>query len=281
MFSRMLSAPVLLTAAVGVPYVATQGSAINELWQESSFSAAQPDAPPTAKAVPAAPPGPAGAVYPAVTPLEGVRSMSLAEIFRCDIRKEWVYHRWARKSTALAELGLYGIRVPLVSGTQLTDLAGSLTYYFDDQGRAQRISFRGQTGDTTQLVQLIAGRYGLQRQSTPVAGEQLFQIRREAAVLSELRTRPAPVLWANSPHESFLVELELQRPGSLTPLPARELLAGPAAPPPAAAAAQPTDPAAKPDPPEKSDAEKWKSFFPRSQVPPEQVKSLERRDRFW
>ena len=108
-----------------------------------------------------------------------------------------------------------------MTGTQYHDLAGSLTYFFGSDGRVRRISFHGTTGDTSQLVMLAAQQYGLQRQSTPVASEQLFQIRRQNQVFSELRTRPAAVLWVSSPHDSFAVDLDLQRPDVSTPLPSR------------------------------------------------------------
>jgi hypothetical protein len=185
--------------------------------------------------------------------------------------------RWPRKSTALAELDLYGIRVPLVTGTQLSDIAGSLTYYFAADGRVQRISFRGLTGDTTQLVGLVTQRYGLQAQPALAAGEQLFETRRDADVLSRLRTRPAPVLWASSPHDSFSVELDLQNAATTAPgsRSAARALAQPEAP--AAAGSQPRRRrsvhiigrrrrAARPV--------RRKAFFPRRNLPAEQIQNL-------
>ena len=295
MFSRLLGVPVLLAAAVGVPYVATHGPNLDGLWDNNpgTKGSAQANGQVSANGAlppqwPASPQGPGTPVYSTTTPLEGIRSMSLHDIFRFDVSKEWVYQRWARKSTALAELGLYGIRVPLVSGTELHDLAGSLTYYFDSEGRAQRITFHGNTGDTTGLVMLLARRYHLARQATPIAGEQLFQIRRGTQVFSELRTRPAPVLWANSPHDSFAVELELQRSGSTTPLAPPQQLLPVAQSQAAAVAPQPSQVAqqAPANPPqegisEKGEKKSWKAFFPRSRVPKGQVESLERRGRFW
>ena len=130
-----------------------------------------------------------------------------------DVSKEWVYARWARKSTGLADPTLFGVRVPLVTGTRTTDLAGSLSYYFDQHGLVQHISFRGHTGDTNQIVGLLLNRYGLRRQLTQRPGEQLYQLKHEGRVQGELRTRPASVLWSTSPHTSFVVELELARPG--------------------------------------------------------------------
>ena len=202
-----------------------------------------------------------------------------------DVTKEWVYQRWPRKSTSLAELDLYGVRVPLVTGTQTYDLAGSLTYYFGVDGRVQRISFRGRTGDTTQLVALVTQRYGLQPQPALAVGEQLFQLRRDDDVLSQLHTRPAPVLWASSPNDSFAVELDLQNPATARPLvlpaaPLPPLAAPPAAPAgatrssAATAAADAKDADAAPKEPG------WKAFFPRRRVPSGQIPNLNHGDTY-
>lgn len=282
----MFRALIILAVAAAVPYLATNGPNLDKIWPASQKSPS--DTAPVAEGLASQPSGvalsPQGSgtvLYPSATPLEGAPSMSLYDVFRFDVSKEWVYQRWARKSTALAELGLYGIRVPLVTGTKMHDLAGSLTYYFGESGSLERISFTGRTGDTTQLVMLMVHRYGLQPQPTVVVGEQLLQERQDEHVFSELRTRPAPVLWANSPHDSFAVELKLQRPGATTPLPQRSPLV------PSPAAEQQT--AAAPDgeiasgeaASEATPEEAWKSYSPRSRVPREQVENLDRRSRFW
>ncbi|OHB79304.1 MAG: hypothetical protein A2W31_15780 [Planctomycetes bacterium RBG_16_64_10] len=147
-------------------------------------------------------------------PLEGIPVYDLADVLRMDVTTGWVYSRWSRKSTALADVDLFGVRVPLMTGTKVDDLAGSLTYYFNTAGRVQRISFRGRTGDTRKLVNLLIARYGFRQQLPQVAGEQLYQVRWNGKPISELRIRPAAVLWASTPHASFQVELELERPGS-------------------------------------------------------------------
>jgi len=287
MISRTLAVPTLLAASVAVPYVATNAP---EWSQRLRGAAAAPVPPGGAEAAPANGPakpatsaailqGPNATLYPTVTPLEGVPSYSLADVLRMDVTKDWVYHRWARKSTALAELDLFGVRVPLVTGTQLHDLAGSLTYFFGIDGRVQRISFRGRTGDTTQLAALVHQRFGLQAQPTLIAGEQLLQARRGDDVISELRTRPAPVLWSSSPHDSFSVALELQDPATARPLRLEGL---PAPAPPTAAATSAAAAAASQSPvvaaPKAVDAKPepaWKAFFPRSRVPKAQIKSLD------
>lgn len=282
MFSRVLGIPVILGAAVAVPYFSKGTDGIKEMWNSASASA--PADVEIAKVLEARhfdplPQGPGHEIYPISTPLEGDPSISLEEVFRFDVTKEWVYQRWARKSTALAELGLYGVRVPLVSGTQIHDVAGSLTYFFDRAGQVQRISFKGHTGDTTRVVAL-AQQKGLQQQISPIVGEQLFQMKRGDDVFSEVRTKPSAVLWSSSPHDSFAVEMDLQRPEATTPLPPK------LAPLPevkeaattakAAGAAEAEAPAEQ-----KSFSESLKTFFPRSRIPAEQVKNLERQDRIW
>jgi hypothetical protein len=292
-FSRITGVPILLAAAVAVPYLASNGpEGVKNWWHSTSATvreSLESGTPPAPGRVADTPPqGPGTEIYPLTTPLEGAPSVALEEVLRFDVNKEWVYQRWARKSTALSELGLYGVRVPLVTGTQLHDLAGSLTYFFDQAGRVQRIGFAGKTGDTTRIVMLAAQQFGLQPQPTPIAGEQLLQIKRGADVFSELSTRPASVLWSSSPHDSFDVELNLQRPDATTPLPPRVLpLPEIKKPDPTATAegkgtqdaAGKSAEEAKPAP--KSFYEKYEAYFPRSRVPGGQVENLEKRDRIW
>jgi len=288
MFSRVLGIPLLLGAAVGVPYVATNGPDLEGLWDgavqqfgQSGEASGHPAALPAGSPVHGADVSQAGNLAD-----QRVTIVTLREAFRFDISKEWVYQRWARKSTALSKLGLYGIRVALVTGTELHDVAGSLTYLFAQDGRLQQISFRGRTGDTTQLVRLAAQQYGLQPQPTAIAGEQLFQVRQGEHVYSELRTRPSSVLRTNSLHDSFMVNLELQRSDVTTPLPAVFL--------PLPEVKQPTTEVATQEEAKKqaeageqaadeesSAEDSWNAFFPRSRVPSEQVESLEQRGRLW
>jgi hypothetical protein len=298
MISRKWAAPTLLAASVALPYGASNAGWLERFRggpstapaasNQAAGSPSTPPFPPTPHANPAlstSPPGPNATLYPAKTPLEGEPSYSLADVLRLDVSKEWVYQRWPRKSTALSDLDRYGVRVPLVSGTKLFDLAGSLTYFFGADGRVQRISFRGHTGDTTQVVAIVTQRFGLQRQPSMAVGEQLFQIKRGDDVFSELRTRPAPVLWASSPHDSFSVELELQDPATARPLnPPAPPLPGAASPQPSAVAAATsatTGPAASAGSAQAASADesassRWEALFPRSRVPKTQLENLER-----
>jgi hypothetical protein len=137
---------------------------------------------------------------------------------------------------------------------------------------------------------LVTQRYALAPQGALAAGEQLLELRRGDDVVSRLRTRPAPVLWASSPHDSFTVELELQDPATAPALPG-EALPIPAAPaqtaaPPSAAAPVATNPssgasAATPQAAKEAETETpktsaWQSLFPRRRVPKDQLQNLDR-----
>ena len=228
--SRPLIILFLLGASIGVPYFASRPTR----GDKASGNA------PAATAAP--PPGPvAAAVVPAPTAelpnqqaaADGPRFNSVDQFLRFDVTREWVYRHWNRKSTGPTDVGLFGVRVPLVMGTQMTSLAGSLTYFFNSHGQVEHISFRGRTADTTQLVSFLARTYEFQRVDAPV-GEQVYQVTRRGRVQSELRTRPESVLDNKSPHSSVAVELELARPGSRRFLPPRgpNLAIPPAAAPP-------------------------------------------------
>jgi hypothetical protein len=224
--SRPLILTTLLGASIGVPYVASRmpSGADSKGWLP--FGSGQPSTTASANLDGLRPlprqqlEGPGALLYDSSVPLEGTRFQSLAEVLRFDLSREWVYQNWARKSTGLGDPELFGVRVALVTGTGASDVAGSLTYYFNRQGEVQHISLRGRTADTTPMIRFLADTYKFQRAEAP-AGEQLYQIQRNGRVQSELRTRPEPILWTTSPHGSFAVELELERPGSNRFLPPR------------------------------------------------------------
>src|SRR5688500_18560354 len=90
---------------------------------------------------------------PAVVPLE--------EAIRFNATPEWVTSRWPRVTSVTGDTSHLGLRVPLVSGTDAADVAGSLTYYFDQEHQLQRITLLGVTGVVSRLVALAVGKFGL------------------------------------------------------------------------------------------------------------------------
>ena len=91
---------------------------------------------------------------------------SLDEVLRFDATVDWITQRWPRVSTGLPHVQLQGYRVTLVTGTELGDLAGSLTYYFNNRQQVQRITLRGTTGDPRVLIALAAERFHFVRRLT-------------------------------------------------------------------------------------------------------------------
>ncbi len=144
--------------------------------------------------------------------LEGFPVADMREVFRFDITPAWVTSRWARVSTVRADATLSGLRVPLVTGTGIDDLAGSLTYYFDDEHQVQRITFQGTTGDARRLVAHLTQYFRFEPKPTLDAG--LYVRSWNGRPTDGLRISYAPVILANEARAQLDVMLELNRPGS-------------------------------------------------------------------
>lgn len=242
----MIPRPVILTGLLGAAVAGPV--AMNKLpehwpaeWPGGKASATADPATTHPFAAPSVPndtlPHNGSPVYRSPAPLEGAVT-SISDALRLDVNPQWVYARWARKSTGLADPELFGVRAPLVTGQQMTDLAGAVSYYFDREGVAQRIRFHGRTADTTHVVALAVQRFGM-RKVEGAPGEQLYQRVTRRGIESQLRTRPEAVLWGTSPHSSFVVDLEVNRSGSgrfVEPLRPQLRVPDAPAPPPVAAA---------------------------------------------
>lgn len=142
--------------------------------------------------------------------LTGPPVQDFAEILRFDIAPQWVLSRWSRVTTVLSEYDLEGLRVPLVSGTRLDDIAGSLTYYYDKQHRLQRIALEGVTGDERRLAQHVQRYFGLKPEPSLYAG--LLMAKWNGRPKSALIVRHAPVVTSASPHMRLEVRMEINRP---------------------------------------------------------------------
>jgi hypothetical protein len=180
-----------------------------------SASTAAPSSPPAANADPgpADPAARAVAPLPAVAPLEGNPIHALTEVLRFDVSPGWIIHRWPRVSSGLGDLQLQGYRVPLVTGTAESDLAGALTYYFNPQQQVQRITFRGTTGDMRNVVAVAASQFHMTRRLTNDPSLIVYEaVHSSNDPASALRIRSAAVLRASEPYKRFDVELVLQRP---------------------------------------------------------------------
>jgi hypothetical protein len=146
-------------------------------------------------------------------PLEGPQVANLGEVFRFDITPDWLLSRWPRVMNVRYAAGsLQSYRVPLVTGNKPEDLAGALTYYFDERQEPRRIEFQGTTGDARPLAGFLAREHGLERRMTGDPSQYVFEGRRGGRVVSQLVVRSLPVIDASQPQSRFSLELVLERP---------------------------------------------------------------------
>ncbi len=141
--------------------------------------------------------------------LSGPEVGDMRTVFRFSATPEWIMQHWSRVSVLEID-SMRAFRVPVVTGMQLNDVAGSLTYCFDEKNRLQRISFRGATGDPRQLEQLVTTSFGLKPQDSRSAG--LYLARWNGLPTSFLKIENAGVVRADSPYSRFAVRMEINRP---------------------------------------------------------------------
>lgn len=144
--------------------------------------------------------------------IEGVHTQNLVEVINFQTSPDWVTSRWPRVSTGLAHPELQGYRVPLVTGTGVDDLAGSLTYYFGADRTVQYITFHGVTGDPRKLVNHVMQKYGFEPQRTDDPGLAVYMVKWNGKPLSELRIQTARVLRADQRNQSYKIDLAMKRP---------------------------------------------------------------------
>lgn len=142
--------------------------------------------------------------------LTGGRFNDVRQFMRFDISPDWVLSQFSRVSTVLADTSLEGMRVPVVTGTAPTDLAGTVTYSFDRQGQLQRLAFHGFTGDPSRLVATMTQDYGLE--PTPSLEAGVYTKRWNGVPVHFLRLSFAPVVHSDALHQKYTVFMELNQP---------------------------------------------------------------------
>jgi hypothetical protein len=132
------------------------------------------------------------------------------EVLRFDIGPSFVTSRFAQVTTVAANRQFDAYRVPFVSGTRPTDIAGTLTYYFDANQTVQRIQMQGSMGDPSVLVQLMVAFYHLAPEKS--LGGQFYATRWNGRVTSMMLVSPAPIIHAGATYGKYSVFLELNQP---------------------------------------------------------------------
>jgi hypothetical protein len=204
-------------SSVAVPYLATTGKGLDSV-REFFSSNGKPATPafnlddPTALT-----PGPS-AIDPFVESLINGTSNQIKEIappheltdvFRFDITIDWILQQWPSVSMVNSDLELQGYRVPLVTGINDDDVAGSLTYYFAADRTLKKITFDGVTGNADRLIREVAGPNGMTRASSDNPGVFLFQRSMFGKAQSELKIRPAELLSQANANRRFQVTMVL------------------------------------------------------------------------
>ncbi|HTI50971.1 MAG TPA: DUF6690 family protein [Planctomycetaceae bacterium] len=139
----------------------------------------------------------------------GPDELGLEDVFRFDLTPQIITQRWNRVTTGLGDVRYQGYRVPLVTGTTSSDLAGSLTYYFDAQPRLRRITFLGTTGDPARVVEFVGGKFGFRRAQT--GNPRVMTYRTHYRWTGSLDITPAEVLDRRQAETNYQIELVIER----------------------------------------------------------------------
>ncbi|MEM8735506.1 MAG: DUF6690 family protein [Planctomycetota bacterium] len=136
---------------------------------------------------------------------------ALREVVRFDVNPNWVPSRFPRVTRVTSNMQLDGMRVPLVTGTRPSDLAGTLTYYFDRYQRVQRITVHAVTGDPSRFLAELQHAYQLQQQ--PSLGGGLYLKKWNGRPTSIVYTAQAPVLTEDNLYSRYQFFAELNQAG--------------------------------------------------------------------
>ena len=146
------------------------------------------------------------AVYGELAP-----ALPLEQAINFQMTIDRIVKNWPQVSTGIKEDGLFGYRVPFVSGTEESDITGALTYFFGSDRILYRIDFKGDTGDARKLIHHVTQAYKMQRQNSAEQGVYLFQTPGDVQAVGELRICPRTIIHHARPHQRFELSLQLSR----------------------------------------------------------------------
>ncbi len=207
---RQLAAAGLLAAAIGGPYVAYENLGVGgQAVEPTSEQGSTADEIPSGYLTSAPSAGSSSTVPATLLQFRPIRALS--EVVRFDVSPSWVPQRFPRVSMVAADPRLDAMRVPLVTGTNPNDLAGTLTYYFDRHKRLQRITVHALSGDPSRFIAELQHTYQLQQQ--PSLGGRLYIRKWNGQPTSLVYTAPAPVISADELYSRYQFFLEINQPG--------------------------------------------------------------------
>ncbi|MEE2676680.1 MAG: DUF6690 family protein [Planctomycetota bacterium] len=157
--------------------------------------------------------------------LDGGIFYGIDQIINFETTPRDITNRWARISFHVKQNGLHSYRVPVVTGEERDDLAGSLTYLFNEDEELQRIEFLGYTGDASTLINVMKKKFRMTKR--PSTLEALYVKSLNRLPVSALRiTRPKVVNASTTTHLlEIRFELNKVRLGAILSDSFRQLLA--------------------------------------------------------
>jgi len=206
--ARLLILPALLAAGGAGPYLATEHDWSKPL--EFTSAATSPgDAAALQDLAAASPVEAGGSAGPSAG---GPFVDDFADVFRFNATPQWIAARWSRVTMIYSDPRFQGYRAPLLTGSGIDDLAGTITYYFDLNGVIQRLTFEGTTGDPRRLVQLMTGPYKFEQK--PNVHGMLYLTQWSGQPISAMRILPATVIDSTAAHRRYNIQLEINRSGT-------------------------------------------------------------------
>jgi hypothetical protein len=196
-------------AAAGMSYLYTHPDAAKGLTPTSWFSKEGASSAGNESATPEVVARLAVATKEEIVAVPGPEVSDFGDIFRFDLSPQAITQRWSRVSTMLSDTQLAGYRVPLVTGNAESDLAGSLTYYFDGRPRMRRITFLGTTGNPSRVIGYMAKYYGFRQVAGSTPRSMVYRTR--SRFTGELTVTPAEVIDKNLASTNYRVVLWLGR----------------------------------------------------------------------
>ena len=141
--------------------------------------------------------------------LDGGVFSGIGQILDFDITPSTITNRWARVSFLVRDDGLHSYRVPVVTGEEEDDLAGSLTYLFKENEQLQRIEFLGYTQNTETLVRVMKHKFRMTKRPSPV--QELYVKSQHKLPVSALRVIQPDVVTTSANSTPYEIRFELNR----------------------------------------------------------------------
>lgn len=149
-------------------------------------------------------------------------AIDFREAFRFDANPQWLQKNWPHVSSSPSLDGYAGYRVPLVTGPNPQDITGALTYYFNNKGLCERITFYGYAADPSRIIHLATETFGLSASRDLGSGtytgmysrrvRSFLAIDAATNVVSQSAQKKAQITFeVNNPKGKFMLSPEVSR----------------------------------------------------------------------